>query len=128
MNARYVDAASIATGLDKPRRNGSGKFIACCPVHEDNHASLSITDAGDKTLVHCFAGCSQHEIIDALRSKGLWAEQRRHRSGPIFTKEEILEMRLYIAICQGTKRPLTPDELAKTSAYRKVLLSQGLKA
>ena len=34
----------------------------------------SITDADDKILVHCFSGCSQDEVLNALRDQGMWAE------------------------------------------------------
>jgi putative DNA primase/helicase len=59
--------------------NGHGKandFMALCPAHLDRNPSLHVTTAKDgTTLVHCFAGCSQDAVIDALRRRGLWAEQ-----------------------------------------------------
>lgn len=87
-----MDAESIARGLDKPRRYG-GSWMACCPVesHDDRNPSLSISDGtAGKTLVKCFAGCSQQDVIDALRDRGLWpnathqqkhnqAQRERHR-------------------------------------------------
>ena len=47
--------------------------MARCPAHPDTTPSLSIneTPAG-KVLVKCFAGCSQAEVIAALRRRGLW--------------------------------------------------------
>ena len=53
------------------RRVGSG-FMICCPAHEDRNPSCSITQAGDRLLVHCHAGCDQKAIIAALRDRGLW--------------------------------------------------------
>src|SRR5215207_10129403 len=48
-------------------------WTACCPAHDDRQPSLSISDAPDgKVLVHCHAGCEQHQVIAALRSRGLW--------------------------------------------------------
>lgn len=41
-------------------------FMARCPAHEDRSPSLSVTVAGDKILVHCFAGCPPLEIVQAL--------------------------------------------------------------
>lgn len=41
-------------------------WTACCPAHEDRKASLTIADAGDKVLLHCFAGCPFPNIVDAL--------------------------------------------------------------
>lgn len=63
---------------------GCGKCAACaltarrghgfvhCPSHPDEHASLSIETRGSKTLVHCWSGCSQRAVIEALRDRGLW--------------------------------------------------------
>ena len=71
------------------RRMGKG-FIARCPAHDDRMPSLSIADGADgadgKILVHCHAGCTQDEVIAALRTRGLWppaifgAPARRARS------------------------------------------------
>jgi putative DNA primase/helicase len=41
-------------------------------VHADHHPSLSIHDGGDgKILVRCHAGCSQTDVIAALKMRGL---------------------------------------------------------
>ena len=52
--------------LDKVRVNGNSRWLACCPAHPDKSPSLSIKDAGDKTLVHCFAGCPAEDIMAAV--------------------------------------------------------------
>lgn len=51
-----------------------GRGASCkCPAHEDASPSLSISETRDgRPLVHCFAGCSQGQVIDALRARGLW--------------------------------------------------------
>jgi DNA primase len=73
LNRSYtLDAETIARGLQKPKRAGPGKYVACCPAHDDKSPSLSIKDAPGKVLVHCHAGCSQDEVINALRDLGLW--------------------------------------------------------
>jgi putative DNA primase/helicase len=60
---------------------GCGKphdFMASCPAHDDRNPSLHVTTTKDgATLVHCFAGCTQDAVIDALRNRGLWSEQPR---------------------------------------------------
>jgi len=44
-----------------------------CPAHDDAHPSLSVDEAeGGRVLVHCFASCSQEEVIGALHARGLW--------------------------------------------------------
>src|SRR5262249_61903535 len=64
--------------------NGRGAphdFMASCPAHDDRNPSLHVTTTKDGgTLVHCFAGCTQDAVIDALRDKGLWPEQPRTES------------------------------------------------
>src|SRR6266702_538639 len=49
---------------------------ARCPAHNDRRPSLSITDREGKILVCCHAGCSQAEVIAALRRRGLWGRGR----------------------------------------------------
>src|SRR5262245_43063265 len=68
-----MNAAGIAKALGG-RRSGSG-FVAKCPAHEDRSPSLSISDAENGiVLIHCFAGCSQAAVIDALGRLGLWSD------------------------------------------------------
>ena len=47
-------------------RGSKGRYQAKCPAHDDRLPSLAITEAGDKVLIHCFAGCSPVEILDAV--------------------------------------------------------------
>ena len=62
------------------RRSGKG-WLAKCPAHKDKHPSLSIDEGSDgKALVKCRAGCSQDDVIDALRGRGLWPEP--HTTAP----------------------------------------------
>lgn len=58
---------NLLSRLDKVRRSGPDSWMACCPAHEDKSASLSIRHDDDgKTLIHCFAGCSVHEVVGAI--------------------------------------------------------------
>ena len=57
---------NLLSRLDKVRQSGPDSWMACCPAHEDKSASLSIRHADEKTLIHCFAGCSVHEVIAAI--------------------------------------------------------------
>ena len=76
----HPTANAIATALQKTKCAGPGKYLACCPAHDDKNPSLSIQDApSGKVLVHCHAGCSQDEVISALRDLGLWHIQSRER-------------------------------------------------
>ncbi|MCS7316625.1 MAG: CHC2 zinc finger domain-containing protein [Bryobacteraceae bacterium] len=71
-----MTAELIASAL-RARRTGAGRWMARCPAHEDRDPSLSITESGGKVLVHCFGGCAQHDVIEALRARGLWPERKR---------------------------------------------------
>lgn len=42
------------------------QYMALCPAHEDRRPSLSIRDAGDKTLIYCHAGCDAEDIMSAI--------------------------------------------------------------
>lgn len=70
-----MTAASIARALHG-RRSGCG-WMAQCPAHKDRSPSLSVTERQGKVLVHCHAGCTQDEVIRALRARGLWPEREQ---------------------------------------------------
>ena len=49
------------------KRNGERHVLAHCPAHDDQNASLSLTEKADGTLLwKCFAGCSQDAVREAL--------------------------------------------------------------
>jgi hypothetical protein len=65
--AAIVSAESLLSMLDGVKRTGQGKWLAKCPSHEDRSPSLSIRELDDgRILVHCFAGCSVHEVVSAV--------------------------------------------------------------
>jgi KaiC/GvpD/RAD55 family RecA-like ATPase len=69
-----ITAEYVAKTLGGARRSGDN-WSCRCPSHEDNHASLSITQKSDgKFLVHCHAGCEPMELISVLRSQQLWPD------------------------------------------------------
>ncbi len=70
-----MDAASIAEALGGKRYGKSWK--ACCPSHPDTNPSLSLTDKDGKTLFKCWAGCTQDEVLGALRDRGLWQPENQ---------------------------------------------------
>jgi len=60
-------AAKIIERLQKVRRTGPGRWVACCPAHDDRSPSLAIREAEDgRLLIHCFGGCSVSEVVRAL--------------------------------------------------------------
>jgi len=53
--------------LSKVKQTGRGRWLACCPAHDDKCPSLTITESdSDRLLVHCFAGCGIGEIMAAV--------------------------------------------------------------
>jgi hypothetical protein len=57
---------SILNQLDKVKPNGNG-FLACCPAHDDQNPSLSVSEGDDgRVLLNCFAGCETEAIVSAL--------------------------------------------------------------
>lgn len=65
-----MDAREIVAALGGRWSGRSG--MACCPAHDDRTPSLSVAERDGVVLVRCFAGCTQNEVIDALRQRGLW--------------------------------------------------------
>lgn len=55
--------------LDKVRSTGFGKWIACCPAHDDKTPSLAISlnETRDKILLKCWAGCDVLAIVRAMQ-------------------------------------------------------------
>ncbi len=57
----------ILPHLTRVKRTAPGKWIACCPAHEDRSPSLAVRELDDgRVLLHCFAGCSVEEIVGAV--------------------------------------------------------------
>ena len=73
----HTSAELIAREL-KAKRDGRG-WMARCPAHDDRTPSLSIRQAEDRVLVHCFAGCSQEALISVLRARNLWLSSPDNR-------------------------------------------------
>jgi len=64
-------------------QKSSGGWIARCPAHGDSNPSLSVSESGNRILVHCHAGCKPDEIVAAmgLKMKDLFTDSLAdHRS------------------------------------------------
>lgn len=43
------------------------RSVQCiCPAHDDKQASLTITEADDRVLVHCHAGCETNKVLQSV--------------------------------------------------------------
>ena len=72
------DAACIIAGLG----GNTGTGMCLCPAHDDKTPSLKVSVGHNgKALVKCFAGCSQDEVLDALRARGLCRQQQQIVAG-----------------------------------------------
>ncbi|MBW1930970.1 MAG: HTH domain-containing protein [Deltaproteobacteria bacterium] len=72
------------TRLEGVHRNANG-WIARCPAHNDEHASLAVSEGEDgRILVKCFAGCSTEEIVHSLglNVKDLFSHGNRRTTAP----------------------------------------------
>lgn len=76
-------ADSIVRSLGA-RRVGSS-WMAKCPAHNDRNPSLAIRESDGKILLRCHAGCSQHDVIDAMKALGLWELERTEPSRIVAT-------------------------------------------
>lgn len=60
-----IDA--VLSRLEKVRQRQAGQYSARCPAHADKGPSLSVRETQEgSVLLHCFAGCSVHEITAAM--------------------------------------------------------------
>ena len=60
-----------ACGQGREKRTSTG-FVTLCPAHDDHNPSLSVDEEDGHILVHCQVGCSQAQVVDALKDRGLW--------------------------------------------------------
>lgn len=79
---------AVLARLEKVKGRGNS-FSACCPAHSDKSPSLTIRQAENRILMHCFAGCSTEEVLGAIGMTfdDLFPEKEKwHRQKPVRTK------------------------------------------
>src|SRR5574338_588742 len=75
----WITGEQIARALGGTWTRNRG--LAHCPAHEDDKESLSIAESQTgKTLLYCHAGCTNQDVIAALRERGLWSGTGKPRS------------------------------------------------
>ena len=88
---------TLIARLDGVKETGPGKYLACCPAHDDKSPSLAICETGEGlVLLHCFVGCDPESVLDAigLTFSDLYPEPLGHhfKSSPMrVSPREILE-------------------------------------
>jgi hypothetical protein len=78
---RVLDALRVR-GKSVRVSSAGNKARAQCPAHADRTASLSVTDAGDKVLIHCFGGCSLTRVLEQLDLATAALRQNMRPLGP----------------------------------------------
>lgn len=64
---KSIGIDSLISRLEKVKSTGQGRWVACCPAHQDKTPSLAIREAEDgRILLHCFSGCSVDAIVSAI--------------------------------------------------------------
>jgi hypothetical protein len=71
-----AETLTVALGGHWNGRTGTGLSHCPNPNHADRHPSFSVADKGGRTMFICRSGCSQSEILSALRNLNLWHASR----------------------------------------------------
>jgi len=64
------------------------QYTACCPSHEDENPSLSISEKDGKILLYCHAGCQHNDVLAAvgLKKSDLFVDKDPQNRQKIGTK------------------------------------------
>jgi hypothetical protein len=124
---------NLISKLDKPKRTGSGSWIARCPAHDDRSPSLTVREMPDgRILLKCHAECDTQAVLDAmgLKFSDLFPEPLGERLPPVrrpFPAADVLETVMHdallvqqIAIEVQRTAKVTPEQralLAKVAAH-----------
>lgn len=68
-----------------------GQYRAKCPSHGSQGKTLSIKECDDRTVLHCFAGCTADEILGSIGLKltALYFDEDYKPTGP--TRKQLQE-------------------------------------
>ena len=64
-NVRTLSAAFLEK-LGNVKEVSPGRYMACCPSHDDKNPSLAISEVENKLLIHCWSGCRTSDILTAI--------------------------------------------------------------
>jgi hypothetical protein len=102
--------------LTRVRQSAPGRWMACCPAHEDGGPSLSIRETDDgRVLIHCFAGCGAGDVLHAvgLRMSDLFDKPIAQHLPPVrggFSARELLELTAHEALVAAMLSTKAGDE------------------
>jgi hypothetical protein len=115
-------AAKILDRLQRVRQSGEGRWIACCPAHDDKTPSLSVRETPDgRILLNDFGGCEVDDVLAALGLSfgDLFDKPLAHHLPPVrrgFSARELIELTSHEAqvaallAADARTRPLTDVE------------------
>lgn len=76
-----------------------------CPAHEDRRPSLSVRAGRSRLLLHCFAGCTASEILQALRARGVIAPGPPCAFGPLASARALAPAMHALRLWGGGRAP-----------------------
>jgi len=84
-----IDIDDFVSRLHKVKRTGNGRYIACCPAHDDKSPSLAVSIADNGTLlIKCFGGCGAIDVISAMGLE--WSDILPDSSPDIKPKKNVI--------------------------------------
>lgn len=127
-NETTGQVGTILSRLNKIKQTGQGRWLACCPAHEDKSPSLAIRETDDGTvLMHCFAGCDIASIMSELglnpsqlfpkRTEAHSVKGKGHFDAYAALKALAADLSLILVAARMVikKDPLSDSDLAKLS-------------
>ena len=118
-----MNAQDILDRLEKVT-GSKGKWIACCPAHQDKSPSLAVTETDDRVLVHCFSGCDTQDVTAAIglnvadlfynKLAGAEMTERKRQRFEEVLKSERIQVAI-INTVEKVERPLTTHERDRRS-------------
>jgi len=62
-----MTAESLLSRLDRVKETGRGRWLACCPSHNDRNPSLSVRETDEGViLIKCWSGCGANEVVASV--------------------------------------------------------------
>lgn len=117
------DAVSIGQALEGKRRGDTWRCR--CPVHRGSKRNFYVTQARDRVLLYCFAGCSYEALSYELRARGLWHTKRENAENREISRDALEYAHLFCKAFEGAHRKsegiVTHEDKAKYERYRKLL-------
>jgi hypothetical protein len=132
-----MKTALLLSSLDKVRQVGQSRWTALCPAHADKSPSLAIREIdGDRILLHCFGGCSVHEVVaavgmeisDLFPERPLTYDGKQPRERRPFNPQDILKIMafeagiaaLYAADLLRGYQPTDDETMRLLTAYERL--------